>query len=89
MGLQNCGSFNLGNFEISTWEFWDKMTFASVDPMAKNRKYYKGESGGLPRVRAVISFVIRVYPWFICGPKVFQLCINQLVVWFVQVCVSN
>jgi hypothetical protein len=25
---------------------------------------------------------VHVYPWFIRAPKVFQLCINQLVVWF-------
>ncbi len=27
MGLQNCGSLNLGNFRTPTWESWDKMTF--------------------------------------------------------------
>jgi hypothetical protein len=27
--------------------------------------------------------------WLICTPKVFQLCINELVVWFVQICRSN
>jgi hypothetical protein len=32
---------------------------------------------------------IRVYPWLISKPKVLQLCTNQLVVWFVQVCRSN
>jgi hypothetical protein len=26
---------------------------------------------------------VRVCPWFICAPKMLQLCINQLVVWFV------
>jgi hypothetical protein len=32
---------------------------------------------------------IWVCPWLVLTPKVFQLCINQLVVWFVQVCVSD
>ncbi len=52
-------------------------------------KKYMGEGVGFPQVRAVVSLVIRVCPWFVCGPKVFQLCINQLVVWLVQGYVNN
>jgi hypothetical protein len=29
------------------------------------------------------SWLVHVCPWLIYAPKVFQLCINQLVVWFV------
>ncbi len=32
---------------------------------------------------------VRVYLWLVHAPKVFQLRTNQLVVWFVQVCVNN
>jgi hypothetical protein len=32
---------------------------------------------------------VRVYSWFVRAPKVFEMRINQLVVWFVLVCVSN
>jgi hypothetical protein len=32
---------------------------------------------------------IRVCPWLVRAPNVLQLCTNQLVVWFVQVRVSN
>jgi hypothetical protein len=32
---------------------------------------------------------IWICPWFILAPKVFKLCINQLVVWFVQIHVSD
>jgi hypothetical protein len=32
---------------------------------------------------------IRVCSWPILALKVLQLCINQLVVWFMQVCVNN
>ncbi len=32
---------------------------------------------------------VRVCPWFVLAPKVFQLCINQCVIWFVQVHVSE
>jgi hypothetical protein len=32
---------------------------------------------------------IQVCPWLILTPKVLKLCTNQLVVWFMQVCVNN
>jgi hypothetical protein len=32
---------------------------------------------------------VHVCLWFVCAPKMFQLHTNQLVVWFVQVHVSN
>ncbi len=32
---------------------------------------------------------VRVCPWLVLAPKVFQLCINQLVIWFMHVCVSD
>jgi hypothetical protein len=34
-------------------------------------------------------WLVHVCPWLIYAPKVLQLCINQLVVWFVQVRVNN
>jgi len=60
-----------------------------ASPMAKHIVYYKGEGGGFPRVRAVVSLVSPCLPMARPCTKVFQLCTNQLVVWFVQVCVSN
>jgi hypothetical protein len=32
---------------------------------------------------------IQISLWLVLAPKVFQLCTNRLVVWFVQVCVSD
>jgi hypothetical protein len=32
---------------------------------------------------------IRVYPWLILAPKRFQLCTNQLIIWFMQVHVND
>jgi hypothetical protein len=32
---------------------------------------------------------VQVCPWFVLAPKVLQLCSNQLVVWFVQICVND
>jgi hypothetical protein len=54
-----------------------------------HRKYYKGEGGGFFQIQAVVNLVNLVCPWFIRAPKVLQLNINQVAIWFVQVCVNN
>jgi len=54
-----------------------------VGLMARNRVYYKEESGGFPQVRAVVSLVSLCLPIARSCTKIFQLCTNQLVVWFV------
>jgi len=41
--------------------------------------YYKGEGGGFPQVRAVVSLVSPSCPWLVLTPKVFQLCTKHLV----------
>jgi hypothetical protein len=45
-----------------------------VAPMERRRVYYKGEGGGFPQVRAVVSLVCPNCPWFVLEPKVLQLC---------------
>ncbi len=55
----------------------------------RHRVYYKGESGGFPQVRAVMSLMSSCLPVAHPCTKVLQLRTNQLVVWFVQVRVSN
>ncbi len=50
-----------------------------VDLMERCRVYYKGEGGGFPQVRAVVSLVCPCCPWLVLTPKVLQLCINHLV----------
>jgi hypothetical protein len=58
-------------------------------PMAKHKVYYKGEGGSFPQIRAMVSLVsLSLLVAHLCT-KVFQLCTNQLVVWFVQVYVSK
>jgi len=57
--------------------------------MAKHRIYYKGEGGGFPQVQAVVSLVSPCLPIVRPCTKVLQLCTNQLIVKFVQVCVSD
>jgi len=50
-----------------------------VGPVERCRVYYKGEGGGFPQVRAVVSLVCLCYSWLVLAPKVFQLCTNHLV----------
>jgi hypothetical protein len=60
-----------------------------ASPMATHRVYYKGEASGFPQVWAVVSFVSL---WLLVArpcTKVLQLCTFQLVVWFVQLRVSD
>jgi hypothetical protein len=50
-----------------------------VSPLKRCRVYYKGEVGGFPQVRAVVSLVCLCCLWLVLTPKVFQLCTNHLV----------
>jgi len=50
-----------------------------VGSMDNNRVYYKGEGGGFPQVRAVVSLVCPCCLWFVLAPKVLQLCTNHFV----------
>ncbi len=50
-----------------------------VGPVKSHRVYYKGEGGGFPQVRAVVSLVCPCCPWLVLAPKVLQLCTNHFV----------
>jgi len=43
------------------------------------KEYYKGEGGGFPQVRVVVSLVCPCCPWLVLAPKVLQLCTNHFV----------
>jgi hypothetical protein len=67
-------------------QFWDshsrvprEKSHLNVSPMERCRVYYKGEGGGFPQVRAVVSLMCPCCPWFVLTPKVLQLCTNHLV----------
>jgi len=60
-----------------------------ASPMAKHIVYYKGEGGGFPQVRVVVSLMSPCLPVVHPCTKRFQLRNNQPIVWFVQVCVSK
>jgi hypothetical protein len=58
-------------------------------PVVRHKVYYKGEGGGFSQVWAVVSLVsLCLHVAHLCT-KVFQLRINQLVDWFLQVRVND
>jgi hypothetical protein len=75
------GTSGLGSLETK-WHL-------GVGPVAKHKIYYKGEGGGFLQVRVVVSLVNPCLPMAHPCTKVFQPRTNQLIVWFVQVHVSN
>jgi hypothetical protein len=70
---------------------WTK-SHLDVGPVGSHRIYYKGEGGGFPQVRAVMSLVSLNCPWLVLAPKVLQLCTNHFVlvlcrpVWVSKAC---
>jgi hypothetical protein len=49
-----------------------------VAPVERRIIYYKGEGGGFPQVRAMVSLMSSSCPRFVLTPKVLQLCTNHL-----------
>ncbi len=66
-----------------------------VGLVERHRVYYKGEGGGFPQIRVVVSLVNPSCPWLILALKVLQLCINHHVLvlcrsmWVVDACHSS
>jgi hypothetical protein len=88
MGVPILGVHCLSILGVPTWELETKWHL-DVGPVARHRKYYKGEGDDFPQVQAVVNFVSPcLFVTRLCT-KSFQLCINQLIVWFVQVSVNN
>jgi len=56
-----------------------KNSHLDVASVESHRVYYKGEGGGFPQVRAVVSLVCLCCPWFVLAPRVLQLCTNHFV----------
>ncbi len=53
-----------------------------VAPVERRKEYYKRKGGDFPQVRIMVSLMsLRLL--VILTPKMFKLCTNQLVVWFV------
>jgi len=89
MGLHSCGSPNFGDFKIpNLWilgqnDIWVQALW----PSTKNT--IKGKVVASPKFGPWWVLWICVYSWLVYALKVFQLCTNQLIVWFVQVHVNN
>jgi len=88
MGPQSCRSPNFGNFETPPWESRDKKPFG-CGPCGKAQSIIRGKVVASPKSRSWWVLWVRVCPWPVLAPKVLQLCTNQLVVWFVQIRVSD
>jgi len=69
-----------------------KNSHLDVGSMESCRVYYKGEGGGFPQVRAVVSLLCPSCPWLVLAPRVLQLCTNHFVwvvcrpVWVTKAC---
>jgi hypothetical protein len=70
----------------------EKNSHLDVASMESCRVYYKGEGGGFPQVRAVVSLVCPCCPRLVLAPRVLQLCTNHFVwvvcrpVWVTKAC---
>ncbi len=69
-----------------------KNSHLDVASVENCKVYYKGEGGGFPQVRAVVSLVCPCCPWLVLAPRVLQLCTNHFVwvvcrpVWVTKAC---
>ncbi len=82
MGLQNHESPNFRNFETPIWESRDKMLLGCGP---RGEAHIKGKVVASFKSGPWSVLWVRVYSWLVLAPKLFKLCTNQLVVWFVQI----
>jgi len=76
--------------ESQSWEFQDSYLGVPKQneiwvlvPWPSTEYTIRGKVVASPKSELWWVLWIYVCPWFICAPKVLQLCTNQLVVWFV------
>jgi hypothetical protein len=91
---QNYGSPKLRESQV--WEFQDShlgipgQNAIWMWALWRGTKYtIRGKVVASPKSKLWWVLWVWVHPWFILAPKVLKLCTKQLVVWFVQVHVSN
>ncbi len=82
MGPQSWKNPNCENFGTPTWESRDKMTFGVLVSWLHTEYIIRGKVVASPKFGLWWVLWIQVYSWLVLTPKVFQLCTNQLVVWF-------
>jgi hypothetical protein len=78
MGLQSCKSPNFGNFGSRRQnDIW------VLEPWPGTKFTIRGKVLASPKSGPWWILWVRVCPWLARAPTMFQLCTNQLVVWFV------
>jgi hypothetical protein len=60
-----------------------------VGLMERHKIYYRGKVVASPKSGPCWVLWVQVCMWLVLAPKTLKLCTNQLVVWFVQICVSD
>jgi hypothetical protein len=83
MGLKSCGSPNFGNFGTRQNDIWVLALWLGT------KNTIRGKVVASPKSGLWWVLWVHVFPWLIRAPKTFQLCTNQLIVWFVHVHVNN
>jgi len=78
-GASKSRESHFGRFQDSQLGVLGEKSHLDVTSMANHKVYYKGEGGGFPQVRAVVSLVCPCCPWIVLAPKVLQLCTNHFV----------
>jgi hypothetical protein len=77
MHPQNHESPSCENFGTPIWESWNKMPFG-CGPRGECREYYKGEGGGFPHVRVVVSLVSTRFPMVHLSTKNVQTILTNM-----------
>jgi hypothetical protein len=85
---------SVGNLHTKLWaskvvEIPGQNDIWVLAPLPGIENTIKGKEVASPKYGSWWVLWVCVCPWFIHAQKVLQLCINQLVVWFVQVHVNN
>jgi hypothetical protein len=84
MGVQSGGSPNFRNCGTLDLGILRKMPFG-CSPHGESQKILQGGKVVVsPKFRPWWVLLVRVCTWFVHAPKMFQLCTNQLVVWFIH-----
>jgi len=89
MGLQSCKSPDFSNFRTPIWESRGQKLIWMWASWRGTEYTIKGKVVASPKSGPWWVLWVQICPWLVLAPKVFQLCTNQLVVWFVQIWVSD
>jgi hypothetical protein len=89
MGLQSCGSPNFENFGTPNLGIPRQNDIWVLDPWPSTKNTIRGKVVASPKFGSWWILWVYICSWLVRALKVLQLCTKQLIVWFVQVRVSN